>query len=197
MDSNTPDQTPVPSAGDDAKAKSKSVALLPTLWAEVDAIVDAEYGGNRSAFFRELVEAKFAEKDPSRGLGPLVDFAQRNHPGLAGQIYRLVQDIEGPRFSQHKIAARMVEMLLDLLRVQEKAEMGIVREEDHAAASRRREKELEAAFDMVNSNAVSAALLDKVLPPTDRAGYIETVRQPGPGTLRPGRHAQPKVHKKN
>jgi metal-responsive CopG/Arc/MetJ family transcriptional regulator len=39
-----------------AKIKSCSVSFPPHLWAEIDAISEGQYYGNRSAYFRELFE---------------------------------------------------------------------------------------------------------------------------------------------
>jgi len=41
---------------EDPKAKSKSVSFLPDLWVTVEEIAGKRYGGNRSAYLRELVE---------------------------------------------------------------------------------------------------------------------------------------------
>lgn len=39
---------------DAAKAKSRSISLNPDEWTQVDAIVEREYGGNRSRYFQAL-----------------------------------------------------------------------------------------------------------------------------------------------
>ena len=154
---------PTPAASEDDKAKSKSVALTPALWKQVDAVVEKDYGDNRSAFFRELVEAKFAASATSVDSRPLIEFARRNHPGLVPDLEALLTAKGSPRFSQQKIATRLVEMLIDLLRVQQRAEEQIyssLANEDAIQAARRRERELSSAMDAVHDRMLSGVFAD-------------------------------------
>lgn len=48
------DQPTAPDA--EQKSKSKSVSLPPDMWDRIEARASARYGGNRSAYLRELVE---------------------------------------------------------------------------------------------------------------------------------------------
>ena len=38
------------------KIQSKSISLSPELWVEIDRVADARYTGNRTAYFRDIIE---------------------------------------------------------------------------------------------------------------------------------------------
>lgn len=91
--------------------KSRSVSLDETLWQKIDAKVKKEYGDNRSAYFRELVEANLSAFPlPTTG-SPLADLAKAFNPPRAETLA-----VEGAKWRQSIIISRLLEALDEALK---------------------------------------------------------------------------------
>lgn len=152
-------ETTPPASDEDDKAKSRSVALQPQLWIKVDAKVDARFGGNRSAYFRQLVEADMADSLPGDGKTVLVDLARRYHPALAPELERLCVAPDGPLVNQARVLARLLETVATTLRVIDQRDRDQVHEETALQAELRRHKLIDGALEAVTDHLVAGGLL--------------------------------------
>jgi hypothetical protein len=164
---------------DPAKTVSRSVALRPKLWEKVDAKVLSEYGDNRSAYFRELVEANLAGEISAKGSSVIVDLARRFHPGLVPEIEAMVAGPEGERVNQVKLLVRLLETVATVLRVIENTDREQVREESPIQAEIRRHKLIDAALEAVTDHLVADGLLQKAAYITEQPSPLAQRRGPG------------------
>jgi Arc/MetJ-type ribon-helix-helix transcriptional regulator len=81
------DSTAAPDS--EIKSKSKSVSLPPDMWERVEATATKRYGGNRSAYLRELVERdERGESQRTTAISPTIlqDLAAIYLPTRAAQL---------------------------------------------------------------------------------------------------------------
>jgi hypothetical protein len=180
-----PENTTPADSPDSEKAKSRSVALPPYLWKTVDDKVDQDFGGNRSAYFRQLVvQDLMALAEPAAGRGPLLALISKYHPTLATEANLIVtQDRNAglPPFSQEKLIARLLEAAVQIIHIQQASERSIVREETPIQASMRRDRELQYALESATSIMAGGPLLDKAAEIMRQPSALERRRQAAPG----------------
>jgi hypothetical protein len=184
------------------KTVSRSVALPPKLWKKVNDKVASEFGDNRSAYFRQLVETDLGDAGAATGTGPLIQLIRDYHPSLEREALRVIgaEIIAGvPSFSQEKFVARLLETAVHLLQVQAQGEAGILREESAIETQLRRDRELQSALDAITDRMVGVKLLhvaEDIGGETDPRGAAEQVqKQPSALARRqqsqhPGEHAK-------
>lgn len=114
------------------KSISKSVSLEPSLWERVEAKAKTKWGGNRSAYLRDLATADLEGKISPQSASVLADLTRVFHPTIE-------KEIVGHTGNQGRIIARFLDAL--------------------AEAFKREEFNPEAPFSLYNSADQMAALL--------------------------------------
>jgi hypothetical protein len=179
-----PEKTTPADEADSEKAKSRSVALPPYLWKGVDDKVDQDFGGNRSAYFRQLVVQDIMALEPGPNRGPLLALISKYHPTLATEANLIVTKDRNaglPPFSQEKLIARLLEAAVQIIHIQQASERSIVREETPIQASMRRDRELQYALESATSIMAGGPLLDKAAEIMRQPSALERRRQAAPG----------------
>jgi hypothetical protein len=173
---------------EEPKAVSKSVSLLPSLWEKVEAKAKADFGDNRSSYFRELAIADL--EGGGVGRDSLVDLARRFHPGLADEIRALCYEADGTtlRFSQSKLLSRLIEATALALRAQVEAEKRLATAPRSAIeAELARLRQLEDAFFQIAATITSypEARADDALQAAEPQGEFKVLKKPkGPSKAR-------------
>lgn len=114
------------------KSISKSVSLEPALWERIEAKAETKWGGNRSAYLRDLATADLEGKISPQSDSVLSDLTRVFHPTIE-------KEIVGHHGNQGRIIARFLDAL--------------------AEAFKRKEFDPEAPFALYNSAEQMAALL--------------------------------------
>ena len=101
------------------KAKSKSVSLAPDLWEQIEAKASKEYGGNRSAYIRDLAKQNLSNDQGTGSLGEkdvLLKLAERYHPTITEELQHqlLISFTEKP-INQAKVLMLFLDALHDAL----------------------------------------------------------------------------------